>query len=168
MIDHREIPSVDGEDYEKHWNFTDFKDKVILDIGADHGSTASFFVKKGAKKIIAVEGNPNQYKQLEYIFGSDPDVTCVFLWIDKPIHFISLFQKYNPDIVKIDIEGNESYLLQIPKEIFRMIKVYLIEIHSGLLKDQFVFKLDKYGYSIGIEYARPRTEVIVAIRNDST
>jgi hypothetical protein len=161
---HPHILSVNGEDYEKHWNYVDFKDKVVLDLGADHGSTVSFFFQKGAKKVIAVEGDLNEFKKLQYIFGNDKDVTCILLWIDTPGHFIDLFTKYNPDIVKIDIEGNEKFLLDIPQEVFRSIKEYLIEIHSGLLKDQFVFKLSDYSYSISVEYARPRTEVLVGIR----
>jgi predicted rRNA methylase YqxC with S4 and FtsJ domains len=52
-----------NENYDLHWNYTSFKDKLVLDIGADYGTTAEFFLKKGAKKVIAVEGD-------EYLAGS--------------------------------------------------------------------------------------------------
>src|SRR4030042_374590 len=49
-------PFID-EDYNHHWGFADFKGKSVLDLGADYGSTAWFFIEKGAKLVVAVEGD---------------------------------------------------------------------------------------------------------------
>jgi predicted methyltransferase len=55
FITNPEIP-IFGEDYSKHWK-ADFKGKVVLDLGADYGSTAFYFLQKGAREVIAVEGD---------------------------------------------------------------------------------------------------------------
>jgi len=126
------------EDYEAHWNVTSFKDKVILDIGADWGTTAIFFLKKGAKKIIAVEpADPRigHFAKLEEYWKDYPEIlipiSCEIP--DTPQNFEKYIRDYKPDIVKIDCEGCEKALLSVDKKLIEMVPEYLIEIHKGWL-----------------------------------
>ena len=160
-MSHKIIPPYDNENFELHWNYVNFQGKTILDLGADHGSTASFFFEKGARKVIAVEGNPDLYHELVVNYGNDPDVVCIFLFLDKPLQFEDLIKKSKPDIVKIDIEGDELHFLGISREVLLMVPAYMIEVHSGTLKDLTVNKLAEAGYDVSVEYSRPRTEVII-------
>ena len=52
------------EDYNKMYGFLDYTNKKVIDIGADIGSTALFFLDKGANIVLAVEGNKERYKEL--------------------------------------------------------------------------------------------------------
>lgn len=54
--DGKSIPAIYRENYDVQWGQTNYKDTIVLDFGADVGSTASFFLQKGAKKVVAIEG----------------------------------------------------------------------------------------------------------------
>src|SRR3990170_8039302 len=68
------------ENYNVHWKYTSFKGKVILDLGADVGSTAKFFLKNGARRVIAVEGNDKNAYQLFHNYQNNNKVVCVRQW----------------------------------------------------------------------------------------
>lgn len=68
------LPSF-GEDYDKHWNYLNFKGKKILDLGADYGSTASYFLWQGAKQVIAVERNEEFAEALRKTFEKNQNHT---------------------------------------------------------------------------------------------
>lgn len=123
------------EDYEVHWNYTSFKDKVILDLGADEGSTASFFFEKGAKRVIAVECNEASYNQLVENYKGDNDVIPVKMKVDNPAQFSLLINLYKPDIVKMDIERDEIRFIEVNPNIARLSNEYLIEAHNPHIKD---------------------------------
>jgi FkbM family methyltransferase len=66
-------PKVKIEDWEKNgdigavffseeYSFLPVKDKVVIDIGANIGDTALYFVSRGAKKVIGVEPSRQNYE----------------------------------------------------------------------------------------------------------
>ena len=134
-------PFSEADDYEWQWALTSFEGRVVMDIGADYGSTAWFFLCKGARKVIAVEGLPVFYRQLVENFKNEDRVAKVLLWIAKPSDFETLFKTWEPEVVKIDIEGAESHLLELPSEVFRIPAEYLVEAHGipllEMLKEKF-------------------------------
>ena len=117
------------ENFEKAYGYVPMIGKVILDIGADWGSTPHFFLSKGATKVIAVEGAPSFYKQLVKNFIGDPRVFPILLFLNKKEHFEELLRVHQPDVVKIDCEGCEKYLVDIYPEVLRLAKEYVIETH---------------------------------------
>jgi hypothetical protein len=124
------IPPFVGEDYERHWGCFSFRGKVVLDIGADYGSTASFFMKKGARKVIAVESDPSLFAKLVSNFRGSNRVIPVKLEIASPQHFEQLISRYKPEIVKMDCEGCENYLATVNPVILRRVNEYIIETHK--------------------------------------
>jgi len=121
------IPPIYFENYDKHWGFTDFKNKVILDLGTDYGSTAYYFLNKGALKVIAVEGNKYLAERLKLNFKDDPRVVPIYLEIKSGKEIEELIDTYHPDIVKVDIEGAEINILSVN---IRKVKEWLIETHT--------------------------------------
>jgi 16S rRNA G966 N2-methylase RsmD len=124
-------PYID-EDYNRHWGFADFKGKAILDLGADYGSTAWFFIKRGAKSVTAVEGDPGRAKTLaansvKYGF------TCIKEMITSPKNIEELLERQQFDIAKVDIEGAEIHLLQCKGELLKKVPLWMIESHSDEL-----------------------------------
>ena len=71
------LPSWHGEDFERDWGFLDVDGKVVLDLGADYGSTAAFFLSKGAAKVICVESYAPDYAALAELSLREPRVTAI-------------------------------------------------------------------------------------------
>jgi len=139
------IPPIYLEDYDDHWNFTSFENKIILDLGADYGSTAYYFLKKGAKKVIAVEDNPKLYELLKLNFKNEQRVITIQTLINNAKQIEDLIIKYNPDIVKVDIEGEEINILQVD---VKKVKEWLIETHSDKNYNALYEWFRKNGFNI--------------------
>ena len=139
------------EDYEVHWNYTSFKDKVILDLGADCGSTANWFFGKEAKRVIAVECDENLYNQLVENYKGDMDVIPVKMKVDSSAKISELIYLYKPDLVKVDIEGYETKIMEMKQEFAIMPNEWLIEAHFPEYKDGLVAFFTKLNpYFIGV------------------
>ena len=144
-------------DYELHWGLRPpiilYGGKTILDLGADYGSTAEFFLSHGVKKVIAIEGDSNLAKQLIRNYKGSSNVIPFFQFIDNPKQIELLILKYKPDIVKVDIEGFESNLLKVKPKVLHLVKEWMIEYHSDDLKDKLInFFKDLYYTHITIPY----------------
>ena len=150
---HKEIEDPEG--YEDHWNYTEFKDKIILDLGADYGSTASWFFKKGAKKVISVECDRNRFSQLIENFGEDQDVVCIKEKVNTKEQFNDLVTKYSPDITKVDIEGSEEFFLTMVNDELRRVKEYLIEYHGKKLLGEICTKFVKAAFNVRVCWINP-------------
>lgn len=70
--------------------------ETVLDVGAGCGETAQFYLNHGAKRVIAVEGDPVACGYLRDNFGRDNRVIIVGAHLDH---------------IKIDIEGGEKDML---------------------------------------------------------
>lgn len=139
-------PYID-EDYNKHWGFADFEGKTILDLGADYGSTAWFFIKKGAKSVVAIEGDSGRAKTLaansaKYGFISFEEM------ITSPKNIEQLLENYQFDIVKVDIEGAEIHLLQCKRELLEKVPLWMIESHSDELTRSVTNRFEEVGFRV--------------------
>jgi hypothetical protein len=161
---------VECEDYDQHWGFTDFKDKVVLDCGADSGSTASYFLSRGAKHVIAVSGRAEYDGLVAHVkkFGWEDKVTPVNCWISSVADFIALITEFKPDILKCDLDPEtreiklpEWYLFECPDEILSKVPEYMIEWHDNESQEcvnpnhmLFVWpeRFEKLGYSVETKF----------------
>lgn len=130
------------EDYDEQYGSLDYKDKVILDIGADYGSSPMFFLRKGAKKVIAVESNADYVNVLHKIEKKVKEVISVDFKISCGYNISNLIKKYSPDIVKVDCDGCEVFLLQMTDIDIKLVKDWILELHSvnvyNAIKDLFI------------------------------
>ena len=126
------IPPFLGENYESHWGCFSFAGKTVLDIGADYGSTAAFFLQKGAKSVIAVEPDPALFAKLVSNFSGRTDVVPVNLEISEPRHFEELILRFKPDILKADCEGCEIQLTKVRPALLKKVREYLVETHEHI------------------------------------
>uniref|UniRef100_A0A7J2U4Z9 FkbM family methyltransferase n=1 Tax=Ignisphaera aggregans TaxID=334771 RepID=A0A7J2U4Z9_9CREN len=46
------------------YRYLDIKNKVVVDVGATYGDSTIYFLLRGAKKVIAVEPCPEEFKEL--------------------------------------------------------------------------------------------------------
>ena len=112
----------------------DYAEKVVLDIGSGLDS-ASFFISRGAKKVVCIN-----YDQKELDKINIPDnIEKINYCFENCNGFSYFIGNIKPDIVKIDVEASEIYL--VSNELSEYIKVlkipsfYIIEIHP-------IFNLD--------------------------
>ncbi len=133
---------VDFYDYLWSYGSIDWNQKIVLDIGADIGSSALFFLSLGAKYIYLVENEPaykTTYEVLKQIYP-----------ILKNTYMVSSFGRANSsyfDVLKMDCEGCELSLLT--EELLNKSNEFVIGLHKPQLDDyQFEQKkrlLEKHG-----------------------
>lgn len=123
------LPLYSNENYDECWGFVSYKNKVVLDLGADYGSTAYYFLKRGAKKVIAVEGEEYLASKLLHNYGRDSRVKCIYKWIGSPNDLEKLI-RLKPDMVKVDIEGAEIHIAKVSTELLLSVKEWVIEVHE--------------------------------------
>jgi len=132
----KEILPIFNEDYNECWGYVDYEGKTVLDLGADYGSTAYYFLKKGAKKVIAVEGDEILARKLEVNYGEDSRVSCITKWIGNANDIEQLIKSYPCDIAKVDIEGAEIYLAEVSHKALLSVKKWFIETHTKEIYDK--------------------------------
>ena len=151
------IVSPESENMQEHWNAEFFgisyRDKVVLDLGAANGDSAEYFLFEGAKKVYAVDGDPNRCRKLaknaKMFDGKLELVGCIFINDSELLERLIL--AYKPDIVKSDIEGAEQHLLNMQNEVWRAVPEYIFEFHEnyGFISPAFLYyKCEKTGYSV--------------------
>jgi hypothetical protein len=161
------IPPVDCENYDKHWKYVPFIGKIVLDLGADIGSTADYFLANGAGKVIAVEGNREYQHKLFHFFGNDKRVVCIRKWITSGKDISILIESFLPDIVKVDIEGAEKSLLGVDVDTLMKVKEWLIETHTEELYHMISKFFRQNGFKVSVvEYGKtlnmPQIKVLIA------
>jgi predicted RNA methylase len=139
-----------GEDFDWHWGFVDWKNKSVLDLGADIGSTAECFLDVGSNKIIAVEGNKDLYDRLYQYSETDQRIVPIHKYIANKEDLKYLLSSYGEftDVAKIDIEGAEKFLLELQDDVIKNIKEYAIECHSKDLLANISNMFNSKGYKI--------------------
>jgi predicted RNA methylase len=153
------------EGYNAHWNYFSFKDKIVLDLGADYGSTAYFFCKKGASRVIAVEGNRDYFVRLQEYALKYLYIVPIELMVDSEEDITQLISKYSPDIVKVDIEGAERLLLICPLGCLTMVDQWLIETHEHSISDKLIEKFSASGFLVK-RIQRTKVHDVLVIEKD--
>lgn len=122
----------------------DFKDKVILDIGASTGGFTDCALQHGAKEVYAVDvGSMQLADKLRYDFRvhsyeqtniCDFDVNVNFNYLVMDVSFVSI-TKIIPSLLKF--LNNDNYLICLFKPQFEVGK---IKIKNGVIKDEKIHK----------------------------
>jgi len=60
-----------------HWGWLHVAGKTVLDVGADYGSTADFFLEQGALRVVAVEADPKLFRRLAALAAEDARIEAV-------------------------------------------------------------------------------------------
>lgn len=107
--------------------------KIVLDVGAGEGETARFYLEHGAKKVICIEPENNAFNLL--VFNSKNRSMEGY---NKAFDLSDLNLEF--DVLKMDIEGYEEILLDVPK----ITKPCIIEVHGLQLIEKFL----KKGYKL--------------------
>jgi len=175
---------VDEMDKDYAYILSKVKDKVVMDIGANLGAFTKYSLLNGAKRVIAIEPELDNYTLLllnstddvipinaavsmvsdeevtlyvnsgnnkglhtimpDWLCSSRPDCTIQTI---STISIQYLLETYRPEVLKIDIEGGETIIAEVIKNLPDYVKyvaiefdtisdTYLATIH-GLLDSRF-------------------------------
>lgn len=83
-------------------------------------------------------------------FCSNPEnkTVPIITFINTPYDLIYLISETEYDICKIDIEGYEIHLTEVPGMVLRKIKEYVIETHSNIINDKIIKKFNKVRFEL--------------------
>ena len=125
---------ITSEEPDNHWGFINFNDKIILDLGCGkfHSSISTYdwFLQNGAKQVIGVDLGNEISENINFIYSKGA--------INSTERLIDLINKYNPQIIKSDIEGAEIHFKDIDS--LSNIEEVAIEYHSADLKNMLIDK----------------------------
>jgi hypothetical protein len=130
-------------DFAKDYGTLDYTNAVVLDIGADFGSSPAFFLSKGAKHVIACECDPAWYQRLEEWAKGQP-VTVV--GEVTPENIGTLVEQ--ADVVKVDCEGCEAMLPTLPAATLKGPRAWVLETHTVPLYDTLTQLFKRLGYTV--------------------
>ncbi len=148
------IPEVAiGESYDWSYRYLDVKNKIILEFGADIGSSASWFLRHGARNVYSVEGNRAWFDQLvKNAEKMDRRCCPIYSFITSSRQIQAIMDSVGKiDLLHMDIEGAEKYLLDLTDEVWKRIDQYSIEVHKelGLLLN-FVERFIRLNYEVKV------------------
>jgi len=132
--------------YDSMYGSLDYDDAVVLDIGADYGTTARYFFGRGAKQVIVSERNHDWHAKLLTFAETEPRLTVIDLLREHDV--AAVFELHRPDVVKVDCEGCERILLSLPDTLLGAPRSWVMETHSRELYDEFRTRFTTLGYLV--------------------
>lgn len=145
---------VGSENYNQHWPYIPVRGKVVLDFGADWGSTALYFLKKGAAVVVAVEADLGLYKKLEAT-SQNKNIIPIYEYVNSPTQIESLINDVEPDICKFDIEGQEVNVMKMAPEVILKVPFWAFETHTHQIYDDLRAFMLSLGFKIQLDYPFP-------------
>lgn len=129
-----------------HWWFLSPKDKRVLDLGCGKFystiSTAEWFLLQRAKLVIGVDLGKEIIDNIKLISYAKQI---------RSSEDLEYFLKYDPEIIKCDIEGAEIYFNEISKMPDSVNEIG-IEYHDKLTKEMCERKFIEWGFNIVNQY----------------
>lgn len=133
----------------REYGSLDYRDAVVLDIGAEYGCSAEFFLSRGAKHVFASEFSPEWRNLLARWAVGKPVTVVPAVTEDNAATLLGL----SPDVVKVDCEGCEKVLLGVSDEALATPRAWVLETHTADLYDSLTERMRSLGYKVtNIEY----------------
>jgi len=136
------------EDYDPQYGKISYVGMRVLDVGADYGSTADYFLRRGAREVIAVEANEYYYNILCENAKEVAGIVPVFMSVSTGADASCLLQEYKPDVLKVDCEGCERAFLLVEDWLFALPQAWVVETHSPELEASFLDAFERIGYRV--------------------
>jgi hypothetical protein len=160
-----------------HWRHVDVENRTVLDLGCGrwssqdaHLSTAEFFIKMYAKRVIGVDCDHKEIIALQTKLANVDLYEFIEMRIDSAQKILRLYEKYKPDCVKCDIEGCENLLFKLSDEVFNQIEEYYIETHGLEMYEQCIERLKENNYTIreqlNLTHTNNHCKVIFAFKKE--
>lgn len=144
---------------EIHWEFIECNNEIVADLGCGRWehvefrdkswlTTPEFLISRGAKKVYAFDIDEQEINWYKTNVANKMQVEPINLNISSVNDIKEIYKKYNPTVIKSDIETYEKHFLELNDDEFRSIKFYAVETHTIELLNQFIDKFIKLNYEI--------------------
>lgn len=143
---------IGSEDPRHHWKDITCTGMTVLDLGAgnfggqhdqDYATTSDYWLQHGATKVYAVDANAADLAVL-----TDPRIECYCECVVSAEMIADYYSRWQPDMVKCDIEGSEKNLFDLPPDTFALPRAYALETHTVELLDRCAELLHQHGYTV--------------------
>lgn len=120
-----------------HWNFFYCLNKTVLDLGCGYiencTPTPLYFLRdQKAKHVVGVDCDRTSIERLRAL--ELQNFTLIEDTIDSADKIKALMAQFQPQIVKIDIEGAEALLGKIDAETMKCVQQIAIEYHDNFTR----------------------------------
>ena len=148
------MKNIPNEDPKNHWSFLEVKDKLVLDMGCSFYeayfnpgmlSSAEWFVKEGATKVIGFDSDPAEVKKYHIVYKNNPKYEIFKMYLDSDLQIRELL-KYKPQVIKCDVEGAEINFNSITKEEMECVEQIAFEYHDVPTRVMCETKLKEWGF----------------------
>jgi hypothetical protein len=150
---------VDNENPNEHWEFIHCNNKVAVDLGcgrwekvekrdASWPTTPEFLIQRGASIVYAFDIDADEIEWYQKNISTKMKVKAAQANLNNIEIIRKIYQQFQPKIIKCDIEGYESLLLELTDEEFKSVDLYAVETHSNDLYNKFIDRFTKTGYNI--------------------
>lgn len=142
---------VHSENPLEHWDdITNLKDKRVLDLGCGwlfqpFLSTPEYFLSRGASLVVGVDVSCGEIEKLKENY---PDHIFICREISEVQDITSLLHVYQPQVIKMDIEGFESLIDQMNAQDFASVEEIAVEYHNPVCKEILERRLPEFGFEI--------------------
>lgn len=158
--------------YEQVYGCVDFHNKVVLDLGADAGSTADYFLQKGAVRVFAVEGDEGLFAQLRQNIKTvlqDEQFERVRPFrcqIQDPETLAGILFQAQPQVVKMDLDSEghiweHDLVPKLPDNVLRIAGEWLVECHQRYTLNDVAARMRLAGFMLKRDalWSPPNTSV---------
>jgi len=142
---------VHSENPLEHWSdIQNLQNKTVLDLGCgwlDQGfqNTPEYFLSRGASKIIGVDGTCAEVDRLKVLYPNHVFL-CQLINTADDLRGLLLF--YQPQVIKMDIEGYESVLKDMSAADFNGVEEMAIEYHNPECKQILEQKFQEFSFMV--------------------
>lgn len=144
-----------SENPREHWKYLNCQDEIVIDFGCAYNDTDAEKTREnklGTPHYI-ISQNPKQYIGID-IYEPDlvelrkefPNATFINEPIDSSDKVQNLFDKYQPTIIKSDIEGAETNFISTNPP--NSLKQIAIETHGPDIETEFIEWAEGKGFKI--------------------
>lgn len=126
---------VDFKDYIWAYSYLDYRGKVVLDVGGDIGSSALYFLSKGAKYVAIVEHDKVFKETYNKLKEEMPELRNTEMIEPDDMW------RVNASILKMDCEGCELYMLDENK--IKDYDQFAVGLHKFAMDEYFFNKKQK-------------------------
>jgi SAM-dependent methyltransferase len=102
-------------------------------------------LKDNYDSVIGVDISANEIERLKELY---PEHIFILRMVESANDFVDLISAYQPDFIKMDIEGAEIHLKDVPKEVFSSVKEFAIEYHNPECKKVIMDKFNELDFEI--------------------
>ncbi len=134
------------EECEKFYSTLDVKDKIVVDIGCDFGTTPMYFLNKGATNVFGYSKDKQYFHNIHYRHHNINKEPSAISTIICTIKRVKTKIELSDIVLKSDCEGCEW---NFTKEFIESFDDWIIAVHTPITNESLYQYIKENGINIG-------------------